>query len=359
MTDTPTLDRRYWRERAAEILPSATAREIVRAAHILRLQYMAPEAVYDVNGSTLPDWKRATVDVRAFDGRTGGGVPDMPIAPSPWEGRKHDLHLAAGKYHGRRGVARVQGGTVPTRLHDTVPSFMVDVLEDLPRTMIGANTYDVLAVTETFYGERLGVPRMIGTDAIAPAEIVRVADGVDPWSARFEHGVQDAVYRPQTWSTRTRLPRVTVRKSEAALIGTWTQAQAFNLTDCQAFWRDLHTAGPWTVTELPAPHTDRSRIWFGHRCLKRGVLAHKTRGGKRAARTIGTVHVDTAADAVARVENMNRGERVVLIVNGVRLTVSRGKGKSGVYSITAPGMKTHGGIRTAAGIATHVRNATT
>ena len=322
MEGSPTLNRHYWRERAAEILPSATPREIVRAAQILKLQYSAPEAVYEVRGSSLPEWRAATVDATAFDGRTGGGVPDMPLTPDAWSARQHDLTLKAGKYHGRRGKARVQGGTCPTVLREDVPAFLTQVLEDMPRTRVGASSFDILQVCDAFYGERLGVPRMIGTDAIAPAQMVRVADGVDPRSARFEYGVQDAVYTPQTWPTRYRLPRVIARKSE-----------------------------PVTPTHLIAPADRPDRVFIGHKCVKRGVLARKARGGKRAARTIGTVILDNLSAAPAALSSLNRGERVILDVNGVKVTVSRGKGTTGAYSLTVPGAKRSDGHRTADGAA--------
>jgi hypothetical protein len=56
---------------------------------------------------------------------------------------------------------------------------------------------------------------------------------------------------------------------------------------------------------------------------------------------------------VPRVATLNRDERAVFLLAGARVTVTRGKGKAGTFSLTTPQGKASG-LRTPLGVAQRV-----
>lgn len=342
------IDRMYWRDRARAVLPSATSRELVRAARLLREQYDAPVTVYDAYGSSIPawSWEPGTSDMekltwkgvpasgpyaahvaehinaRAFDGREGGGVPDYTPAPAPYAARNHDMR--GDGTVGKRGRARVQGGSVAT-CPDTPLGASVgllsQMLEDLPRNTVGALAWDVEALTRLFYGAAM--PELLGSDTIAYRQVVHAAPESDPYTARGVVGRESAEAKPARWATRTRLRAVRARKSE--------------------------TAGA-ALSALVAPADRPDRIFIGHKCQPRGKVATRKARQKRQDRTIGTATCETLEQVTNSASYLNRGERVVIVYNGVALTLTRGKSDAGTFGLTAPNGRADG-IRTPKAVA--------
>lgn len=317
-------DRRYWRERAREVLPSATARELVRAAHLLRKCYDEPTVTYDACGSMLAADSHARTDAGMFAGRAGGGVPDHSPAPSAYDARRHDLK-ASGEV-GKRGRARVQGAaiSIDDSPRGVSPALMCQMLRDLPRNTVGALAWDVEALTHLFYGA--AIPELLGSDTIAYRQVVHAAPESDPYTARGVVGRESAEAKPARWQTRTRLRAVRARKSE--------------------------TAGA-ASSALVAPADRPDRIFIGHRCQPRGKVAARKPRTVKLDRTIGTVTATRdmlAVRAIAAASALNRGERLVIVCDGVTLTLTRGKSDAGTFGLTAPNGRADG-IRTPKAVA--------
>lgn len=391
-------DRSYWRDRARDVLPSATAREIVRAAHILRLQYSAPEAVYDVRGSSLATATAPRLDVQAFDGVTGGGVPDMTGAPDAYSATRHQMRgdMTVARY----GMARVQGAcwSIDDTPSGFSPALMGQMLSDLPRNSIGAASLDVFKLTEAFYGADDQLEPLIGTDVRGyKQERINGLSWDRPGQLSIAGVSVDvpSVGKVAPWRTRTTLGRVQARKTErvgasaAAMAApalhtgrtVWHLAPVAPVRSTREFvctgrnrsivcgylgyWRDTITAD--TVTD----HTGRAitqavaleyvprdetgeHVWIGYKRIPRGKVAakHKPRQVK-VARTLGTFHVETPLALATLADNMNRDDRVIAIVGGLSVTLARGKGKAGTYSATTPAGKASG-MRTGANVAKRV-----
>jgi len=363
-TMTETEARHYWRDRASDTLANMalTPRELVRAAQVLRAQYDAPCAAYDARGATLPTWEfahnlkdvahmwedsrdvkpvtvsapyvpRVLPDARAFDGREGGGVPSFPSAPSAWEARKHDLHLANGKLHGVRGRSRVQGSCVG--IDDTPlgasPALLAQVLADLPRNSVGALGTDVSRVTHVFYGRDAHLEPLLGNDTIAAGEAPALVAAIAGARVRGVVGYAsaDAPDKRITWPTRMRLRMPRARTGE--------------LVKSHPEW-------------LLAPAEDSEHVYVGFRRIPRSKVAPRKARTVKLERTVGTMNVaDPAALPSLLVSNanaMNRGERACYVCGNLRLTLTRGS--SGKYAVKLGAGKTVGGLRTLASVGENV-----
>lgn len=359
MNDSMVLDRHYWRERAAHVLPDdISPRDLIRAARILKLQYSAPEAVYEITGPTLPTWQYAPgrvtpstealpfdevkpqtiaapyvtlsprgivgglmVDARAYDGVAGGGVPDMTPAPDAWSAIKHTLTQHNGQQVVKvRGRARVQGrGTSIEDLpNGMTPGLLCQMLEDLPRNSVGAVGYQVQALTDLAYP---GLPRVFDDLTEPDTDLMRAMHAPGLLRAVAGQMTQYEDEHKVSWPIRVRLRGVRARKSE-----------------------------PVTPRSLIAPADRADAVFVGHRLVKRGKVTR--RGGKRAERTIdiGRVTIDSPLALATLADGLNRGERVQVLFNGVKLTLTRGKGTAGTFTVSTPAGKASG-LRTAGNVA--------
>lgn len=293
------------------------------------------------------------------------------------------------------GVAPVQGATDAPN-PDNVRAAMASHLLGYVRSLaLGLNSLNVCQVTNAIYGDVLdpcvigmhddGSDRhapMIGTDyetkqqvfdpaaypypiaehnAIAPwqgarsgvvcGHVEETANDPRPdigprrpvviWQAHANGAHHDETRRANT--RRTRLARVSARKSEALKLETFRTLCVMRTDDGRTI--DLSTTRRPLLA--PADHNGRPGYgdigddviecaWFGHKLMLRGARARKnparetTRALRRAhvSRSLPAVDITTQASAEVLLADMTPGQSVRLRVNGTFiLTVSRRVGK--------------------------------
>lgn len=309
-------------------LPGITACEGMRAVRTLAdvvADTLAPSA-RGRSAQVLRNEDREEGRADYLARETDGTMNPFIAPPDGWEARKHAAPSKDGLIL-KRGKARVIGFTLgdtsapdAATLPDGIRERLHLALCQLERTNYGASAYDVDRVTDLYFtGE---IPRKVGTDAILAHEIGTADDTVDLDQGRWVTG--RAHHRPRV-PARVSLPHVVGRKSEGV-----------------------------SRRQLAANADRKGYVWIGHTLKPRGVLASKTRKPRtvKADRTIGTVRADNASDLVQHAQGLNRGERVVILFGGHKLTLTRGKGSAGTFSLTTP-KGSASGIRTPAAVASN------
>jgi hypothetical protein len=215
----------YWRERAADVLPTfatdptvidsaarmlatatygqwdgatETAETVIRESNALSNRARLADMEH---GEVSPEratysWVREQVDTFRADGSLVDTVPAHPSAPAAMEGGRHTVRRGRSKRGATavvtaRGVATVigswehdvHGGLTPERL-----SILAEVM-GVRRGAIGANVLDVDRVTARRYVRSGLIPAAIGSDAegwsdMTPATIgVRTAPDGEVWAS--------------------------------------------------------------------------------------------------------------------------------------------------------------------------------
>lgn len=324
-------DRRYWRDRARAVLPSATSRELVRAAHLLRRCYDVPTVTYDAYGSMSAADSKPRTDASMFAGRVGGGVPDFSTVPPAYEARRHDL--SPDGVVTRYGMARVQGTTVatsPTTPLGATVGLLSQMLEDLPRNSVGALAIHVARLADVFYQ----VEPMIGTDVAQKHQTIHAADGVDPMACRVAEGGLTTSSKKQYFAPRG----ITSTHGDTSALG-------------KVYIRDSEKRG---VGVLAAASDDPECIYVGFKLIDRGPKAPRRARQKREDRTIGIVTAhrdDLARKALATAANLNRGDRIIIVCDGRELVLTRGKSDAGTFGLGLIGGDRADGIRTPKAVA--------
>jgi hypothetical protein len=195
------------------------------------------------------------------------------------------------------------------------------------------------------HGARLKVPALTLRDSEAPAErlfICHPRDGITSYTALTAPSHD---YAAGYWRGHTFTPRgASAHHGSRQVRETETVQVPFTLPA-------VHR-GRWnaSATRWDAVAVMPERVVFKLKTVN--VTKSVT-----AARTVNTagelVECETPA-GVATAACLNRGERVVLSVCGVKVTVTRGKGKAGTYAVNAGKERGKvGGLRTVDSVAVH------
>lgn len=200
---------------------------------------------------------------------------------------------------------------------DTLP-VLAEVL-GIHRGVYGWSGIDLVRLADAAYSSE-GLEPLLGTDAMAFAQVIHAGEGAqaspgvvahhDDMLGFFHPRLNGAIRTPgarkssvKRHPVRLRLPAVRTRKRDPRTITT--------------------VGNRVTVTYLTAPSDDPDRIFHGHRAFTRGTT---TRTRTRRTAQVDAAHkVDTMSEALDALAHVNRGERVVMRVDGMTIRASRSK----------------------------------
>lgn len=365
-------------DRVADLLPSVSDPAVLADAAAWFAAQLNVEA-FTPHTVPLPD-------ARAFDGRRGGGVPDMPAVAVDTVGR-HTVRRGRSKNGPtvlvtHRGTAPVIGrmdvdangipliatpaeGSPDVAVWSWQASQMLARAAqsgDLRRVPGGWSSRDVAHITDQASSLDDLMPRRLGTDDLAYEETIRcdrstvargamrpnLTDDTDRETIAAMTGVYMAQTARLAWRTRYALRRGKPRKGDPTtrtVVAVRTIRHAPDRTK-RTTVRNRQNAYvgsglvPFShvapITMLSAPAADPDHMWIGHDLVPRPVTRHtaarRTAATRRnQARDIGTVPAPATATGWAELlEHLNRGERVIATHDAGRIRITRAK--SGRYS---------------------------